>query len=269
MKPHLWIAYDYSSISDCLSMLDTILKQYPNRDIIHEISSSTLRQAALDGVAIVSEFRARLNNDQLLVADFKGHDVCLGAAERFCYPSLTNLLTMMATAPDNAIQDAIEKANTTQDLVVFDLMNCLDDDWNAERAQKLADLGARFVSCHAQPSNSSTGNSPTSLINKVCQQLQHSSTQVIARECTSSNIKDLKPYVDQNQIFAVALHLRSAPLIASGSTIDHSQDPIALVEQFLAEINSLVPGATIKEPNTPQPHTDAQWAMIDELVRGL
>lgn len=268
MKPHLWISYDYSSTSDCLLVLDTILKQYPSSDIIHEISSSTLRQAALEGVAIVPEFRDRLNNDQMLVADLKGHDVCSSAAERSYYASLTNLVTLMATVPDNAIQDAIKKTNTHQTRIVFDLMNYLDDDWNAKRAQELAGLGARFVSCHTQSSKPSTRSSSTSLLKKVCRQLQHSSTQVIARGCESSDIEDLKPYIEQNQIFAVALQLRSVA-IASDDMIALCQDVNARVAQFFAEINKLVPSRTVEEFDAPQLHADIQWATIDELIRSF
>lgn len=75
MKPLLWIAYDYTSTSECLAMLDTILSKHPDRDIIHEIGRPTLLQAALEGVSIVYEFRKRLINNQMLVADFKGYDV--------------------------------------------------------------------------------------------------------------------------------------------------------------------------------------------------
>lgn len=61
MKPYLWIAYDFTCTSECLSMLDTIVKQHPNREIIHEIGRLTLLQAALEKVPIISEFRQRLD----------------------------------------------------------------------------------------------------------------------------------------------------------------------------------------------------------------
>lgn len=48
MKPYLWIAYDYTSTSQCLAMLDTILEKHPDEDIIHEIGRPTLLQAALE-----------------------------------------------------------------------------------------------------------------------------------------------------------------------------------------------------------------------------
>lgn len=260
MKPHLWISYDFTSTSECLSMLDTILKQHPNRDIIHEIGRPTLLQAALEGVLIVSEFRQRLDNYQTIVADFKGYDVPYSAAGRFYYASLTNLVTVMATAPNEAIQDAIQEANTDQKLVAFDLMTCLDDDWKVKRAQELADLGASLVNCHTGWSEPSTGKTSTTLLGKVCQQLKNSSTQVIATGgFKPSNIKDLKPYVEQNQIFAIAV----------GSVITRSKDPNVMIAQFLTEINELVPCATVKESDTPQLYSDALWTTIDELTRCL
>jgi len=55
---------------------------------------------------------------------------------------LDTILKMMATAPNEAIQEAIQEANTGQKRVAFDLITCLDDDWKVKRAQELADLGA-------------------------------------------------------------------------------------------------------------------------------
>lgn len=75
MNPYLWIAYDYTSTSQCLAMLDTILEKHSDTNIIHEIGRPTLLHAALEGFPIVTEFRKRLNNRQILVADFKGFDV--------------------------------------------------------------------------------------------------------------------------------------------------------------------------------------------------
>lgn len=260
MKPHLWIAYDFTSTSECLLMLDTILQQHPNHDIIHEISRQTLLQAALEGFPLMSEFRQRLNNDQMLVADFKGYDVPYGAEGRFYYASLTDLVTVMATTPNAAIIEAIQEANTDQKIVAFDLMTCLDDDWKVKRAQELADLGARLVSCHTGASEPSTTKTSTALIGKVCQQLKNSSTQVVAMGgFKPSNVKDLKPYVEQNQIFAIAV----------GSAITRSKDPNVTIAQFLTEINDLVPSATLKESAPPQLYSDAHWATIDELTRCL
>lgn len=259
MKPHLWITYDFTSTSECLAMLDTILKQHPNHDIIHEIGRSTLVQAALEEVPIVSEFRQRLDNFQTIVADFKGYDVPYSAEGRFYYASLTDLVTVMATAPNEAIQDAIQEANTDQKIVAFDLVACLDDDWKVKRAQELADLGASLVNCHTGASEPSTGKTSTALIGKVCHQLKNSSTQVIATGgFKPSNIKDLKPYVEQNQIFAIAV----------SSEITRSQDPNITIAQFLTEINQLIPCA-IKESYIPQFCPDATWAASDELTSRL
>lgn len=260
MKPCLWIAYDHTSTSECLSMLDTILEQHSNHDIIHEICRPTLLQALFEGVPIVSEFRQRLNNYQTIVADFKGYDVPYGAEGRFYYASLTDLVTVMATASNKAIQDAIQEAKIDQKLVTFDLMTCLDDDWKVKRAQELANLGARLVSCHTGWSEASTGKNSTALIGKVCQQLKNSSTQVIATGgIKPSNVKDLRPYVEQGQIFAIAV----------GSAITRSQDPNGMIAQFLTEINDLAPCATVKEFATPQLYSDAFWATINELTRCL
>jgi 3-keto-L-gulonate-6-phosphate decarboxylase len=241
-------------------MLDTILKQHSNHDIIHEIGRPTLLQAASEGVPIISEFRQRLDNNQTIVADFKGYDIPYRAEGRFYYASLTDLVTVMATAPNQVIQDAIQEANTDQKRVAFDLMTCLDDDWKVKRAQELADLGARLVSCHTRWSEPATGKTSTALIGKVCQQLKNSSTQVIATgSFKPSNIKDLKPYIEQNQIFAIAV----------GSAITRSKDPNVMIAQFLTEINELVPWATLKEFDTPQLESDALWTTIDELTRCL
>lgn len=259
MKPHLWIAYNFTSTSECLLMLDTILKQHPNQEIIHEIGRQTLLQAALEGVPIVSEFRQRLDNYQTLVADFIEYDVPYDAEGRFYYTG-TDLVTVMATAPDETIQEAINSANTDQKRVAFDLMACIDDDWKVKRAQELADLGASLVNCHMGWSEPSTRKTSTALIGKVCQQLKNSSTQVIAMGgFKPSNIKDLKPYVEQNQIFAIAI----------GSAITRSKDPNVTIAQFLTEINALVPCGTVKESYPPPLYFDATWAAIDELTRHL
>lgn len=213
-------------------MLDTILEQYSNHDIIHEIGRPTLLQALLESVPVVSKFRQRLNNDQTLVANFKSYDLPCGAEGRFYYDSVTDLVTVMATAPNEAIQKTIDSANTHQNLVAFDLITCPDDEEKVKRAQELADLGASLVICHTGWSEQGTGNTPTALIEKVCQQLKNSSTQVIVTgDFTPSNVKDLKPYVEQNLIFAIAV----------GSAITRSEDPNVAIAQFLAEISNLVP----------------------------
>lgn len=242
MKPYLWIAYDYTSTSQCLAMLDTIVSQHPDNDIIHEIGRPTLLQAALEGVSIVSEFRKRLNNNQMLVADFKGYDVPYIAEGQFYYAAGTDLITVMATAPNEAITEAINGAKTDQKRVCFDLMACLDDDWKVKRSQELTDMGATLISCHTGWSEQAVGKNPNVIIGKVCQQLKYTSTKVVAMGgLKPSNIKDLKPYVDQ--IFAIAV----------GSAITRSDDPNVAIAQFKLEINQL----------NSRPLSNAPWAAIE------
>jgi 3-keto-L-gulonate-6-phosphate decarboxylase len=129
-------------------MLDTILEKHPDDNIIHEIGRPTLLHAALEGFPIVSEFRKRLNNHQMLVADFKGFDVPYSAEGNYYYAAGVDLITVMAAAPNEAIQEAIIGANIHQKLVAFDLMTYQDENWKVIRAQELASLGASLVSCH-------------------------------------------------------------------------------------------------------------------------
>lgn len=242
MKPYLWIAYDYTSTSQCLAMLDTILEKHPDRDIIHEIGRPTLLHAVLEGVSIVSEFRKRLKNNQMLVADFKGFDFPYIAEGQYYYAAGTDLLTVMAAAPNEAIQEAIYGANTDYKRVAFDLMACLDDDWKVKRAQELADMGASLVSCHTGWSEQATGKNPYVLIEKVCEQLKYTSTKVIVMGgLKPSNIKDLKPYVEK--IFAIAV----------GSAITRSNDPNDAIAQFQVEIDRL----------NSRTFSNAPWAAIE------
>lgn len=134
----------------------------------------------------------------------------------------------MATAPNEAIREAINGANTDQKRVAFDLMACLDDDWKVKIAQELADMGASLVSCHTGWSEQAAGKTPNVLIGKVCQQLKYSSTQVIAMGGLNvSYLKDLKPYVEQ--IFAIAV----------GSAITRSKDPNVAIAQLQLEMSQL------------------------------
>ena len=209
---------------------------------------------------IVSEFRQRLNNHQKLVVDFKGYDMPYSAEGQFYYAAGTDLVTVMATAPNEAIQEAIDGAKAEVKLVAFDLMACLSDDWKVSRAKELADLGANLVSCHTGWSEQAAGKTPTALVEKVCDQLKDTSTQVIAMGgLKPNNVKDLKPYVDQNQIFAIAV----------GSAITRSNDPNAAIAQFQQEINRLTAdiktdAAKVKPLALPL-YSNAPWAAIDEL----
>lgn len=126
------------------------------------------------------------------------------AEGQFYYAAGTDLVTVMAAAPNEAITEAINGANIDQKRVAFDLMTCLSDEWKVKRSQELADMGASLVSCHTGWSEQAAGKNPYLLIGKVCQQLKYTSTQVIAMGgLKPSNIKDLKPYVEQ--IFAIAV----------------------------------------------------------------
>jgi len=148
MKPYLWIAYDYLSITDCLAMLDTILARHPEPQIIHEIGRPTILNAALAGVPIVAEFRKRLTNGQLLVADFKGFDVPYLAEGQPYYAAGADLVTVMATAPDEAIREALDGAHADQRLVAFDLMSHQEDAYKVQRAKALVCMGAHLICCH-------------------------------------------------------------------------------------------------------------------------
>lgn len=228
MKPYLWIAYDYTSTSQCLEMLDTILEKHPDKDIIHEIGRPTLLHAALEGFPIVTEFRKRLSNNQMLVADFKGFDVPYIAEGQYYYAAGTDLVTVMAAAPNEAIIEAINGANNHHKKVAFDLMTYQEDEWKVKRAQELAYFGANLVSCHTGWSEQAAGKNPLALIQKVCEQLKDTSTQIIPMGgLKPSNIKDLKPYAEQ--IFAIAI----------GSAITRSNDPNAAIAQFKVEIARL------------------------------
>lgn len=227
MKPQLWIAYDYTDISQCLAMLDTILEKHPGNNIIHEIGKPTLLQAALDGVPIVYEFRKRLIDNQMLVADLQGYDVPYIREGQFYYAAGTNLVTVMATAPNEAIAEAINSASIRRKQVVFDLTACLDDYWKVKRSQELADMGAGLISCHTGWSKQAVGKNPLILIERACQQLKHTSTQVIAGVLEPSDLKHLQPYAEQ--IFAFAV----------GNAIARSDNPNVAIARFKLEINQL------------------------------
>jgi 3-hexulose-6-phosphate synthase len=259
MQPYLWIAYDFTSISQCLSMLDQILEQHWESDLIHEIGRPTLLQAALEGIPIVAEFRQRLNNGQKLVVDFKGYDVPYSAEGQFYYTAGTDLVTVMATAPNEAIQEAIAGAKADHKQVAFDLMACLEDAWKVRRARELADLGATLVSCHTGWNEQATGKTPQALIQQVCHELRGTSTQVIAMGgLKPEDVKAFKPFVAHQQLFAIAV----------GSAITRSHDPNAAITQFQAEIDQLMADLEPESRWQSHPHppySNAPWAAIDEL----
>jgi 3-hexulose-6-phosphate synthase len=232
MTPYLWIAYDYVEMNECLEMLDAILAVHPHADIIHEIGRPTLINAALQGVAIVAEFRKRLVNGQVLVADFKGYDVPYVAEAKYYYAAGADVTTVMATAPDEAIKEAIEGARTDEKLVAFDLMSYLDDGSKAHRARELVHMGATLVSCHTGWSEQAAGKTPQALLGRVCGELLGTSAQMIAMGgIQPGDVARLRKYVDRGQIFA----------IVAGSAITRSPDPNAAIDSFLTEISRLGP----------------------------
>lgn len=182
------------------------------------------------------------------------------AEGKFYYAAGTDLVTVMATAPNEAILEAIDGANADHKLVAFDLMACLDDEWKVKRAWELANLGATLVSCHTGLSEQAVGKTPSVLIEKVCHQLKDTPTQVIAMGgLKPSSLKDLKPYIEQNKIFAIAV----------GAAITKSTKPDKMVTQFQLEINRLM--ADIKAESlrnklkAQRLYSNAPWAAIDEF----
>jgi 3-keto-L-gulonate-6-phosphate decarboxylase len=226
----LWIAYDYTSATDCLDMLDTVLAAHADHDIIHEIGRPTILNAALEGVPIVSEFRKRLDNDQLLVADFKGFDVPYVAEGKFYYAAGADLVTVMATAPDEAIVEAIDGARAERKLVAFDLMSYQDDHERVRRARQLADMGADLISCHVGWSEQATGKTADALLPQVHHALHDTNTKIIAMGgLKPDNVAGLKQYVTDDSLYAVV----------AGSSITRNPEPTAAITNFLDEIRKL------------------------------
>jgi len=95
MKPYGSLTI--TSTSQGLAMLDTILEKHPDDNIIHEIGRPTLLHAALEGFPSFLEFRKRLNNHQMLVADFR-LDVPYSAEGNYYYAAEVDLITVMAAA---------------------------------------------------------------------------------------------------------------------------------------------------------------------------
>jgi 3-hexulose-6-phosphate synthase len=227
MKPYLWIAYDYVQMKECLAMLDAIVDAHPEADIIHEIGRPTLINAALEGVPIVAEFRNRLTNGQKLVADFKGYDVPYVAEGKQYYASGADIVTVMAMAPNEAIKEAIEGADMDKKCVAFDLMTYLDDDFKADRAYELVEMGAQLVSCHTGWSEQAAGKSPDVLIEKVCRRLESTDARVIAMGgLTPENVGRLQEHIDEGRLYA----------IVAGSAITRSKDPNGVIDRFIDEL---------------------------------
>lgn len=230
MEPYLWIAYDYVSIADCLQTLDTILKEHPDSQIIHEIGRPTLIQAAREGIPILSEFRTRLNNGQILVADFKGYDLPYLAEGKYYYSAGVDLTTVMAMAPDEAIQEAIQGAQTDHKMVAFDLMSYLDDDIKVERAKELVKMGATLISCHTGCSEQTVGKTPDALLERVYQTLKHTNAKIIVMGgLKPEKIKNFSKYLLNEKLFAIVV----------GSAITRSPEPNRVVAHFLEELSKL------------------------------
>jgi 3-hexulose-6-phosphate synthase len=230
MLPRLWIAYDFVSVTECLTTLDAILTKHPDADIIHEIGRPTILNAALEGVPVVTEFRARLNNQQLLVADFKGYDIPYSAEGRYYYAAGTDTITVMATAPDEAIHEAINGAREEHKLVAFDLMSYHEHQTKAQRAAALVEMGAELISCHTGWNEQATGKRPDVLLHHVHHALRHTPARIIAMGgLTPDSVSRLRPYAQDGTLFA----------IVAGSAITRSNDPHATIDQFLTEITKL------------------------------
>ncbi len=230
MLPRLWIAYDFVSITQCLTTLDAVLARHPDGDIIHEMGRPTILNAALVGVPIVSEFRARLCNGQLLVADFKGYDVPYSAEGRYYYAAGTDMITVMATAPDEAIQEAVDGAQAEHKLVAFDLMSHQDERSKAKRATALVGMGAELISCHTGWNEQAAGKKPDALLDQVHHALRDSPARIIAMGgLTPDSVPRLRPYAEEGKLFA----------IVAGSAITRSDNPHATIDKFLTEIAKL------------------------------
>lgn len=229
-KPRLWIAYDYTTASDCLDMLDQVLVTHPDEEIIHEIGRPTILNSVLEGVPIVYEFRKRLDNGQLLVADFKGYDVPYVAEGKYYYAAGADLVTVMATAPDEAIEEAIDGARTEQKLVAFDLMSYQDDRDRVRRACQLVEMGAELISCHVGWSEQAAGKTSDALLEQVHRALRGTSARVIAMGgLKPDNIAELSGYIADGSLFAVV----------AGNSITRSDNPAATVSAFQHEIAHL------------------------------
>jgi 3-hexulose-6-phosphate synthase len=228
MTPRLWIAYDYTSTSECLDVLDAIVARHPDPQIIHEIGRPTILNAALAGVPIVTEFRKRLGNGQAVVADLKGYDVPYTAEARFYFAAGADIVTVMAVAPDEAIREAINGARYERKLVAFDLMSYQDDDAKVRRALELASMGATLLSCHVGLNEQAAGKRFAALLAKVYREIRETSVQIVAMGgLKPDDVTQLREYVDASKLFA----------IVAGGAITRSPDPPGAVTAFLEGIS--------------------------------
>jgi 3-keto-L-gulonate-6-phosphate decarboxylase len=228
--PRLWVAYDFIDTRECLEMLDRILLQHPGPEIIHEIGRPTLLNAVLDGCRIVEEFRRRLSDGQMLVADFKGFDVPYAAEGRFYYDAGVDVITVMATAPDEAVDEAVAGARESGGRVVFDLMSHQTEQAKTQRAKELVARGADLISCHTGWSEQAAGKSSHTLLDSAFRALLDTEAQLVAMGgIKPADVRRLRPYALQDKLFAVV----------AGSSITRSHDPAGTVGQFLHELEAL------------------------------
>jgi len=228
--PRLWIAYDFTDIRQCLEILDRIVRERPEPQIIHEIGRPTLLNAALGGCRIVQEFRARLTRGQTLVADFKGYDVPYSAEGKFYFQAGVDLITVMATAPNEAIDEAVAGARESGGNVAFDLMSYLPVHAMARRAGELAARGAQLISCHTGWSEQAAGKSSHELLDAAFQSIKTTRAQLIAMGgLTPADVPRLRRYASADKLFAVV----------AGASITRSQDPARTAAQFQDEIDKL------------------------------
>ncbi|GLW04784.1 orotidine 5'-phosphate decarboxylase / HUMPS family protein [Streptomyces lavendulae] len=225
MNPRLWIAYDYTDITECLDTLDRILTRHPDRDIIHEIGRPTVLAAALQGFPIVREFRTRLDGGQQLVAGIKGYDVPYSAEASEYYKAGVDLVTVMATAPDEAIIEAVNGARNDSRLVAFDLMSHRNDASKVARAIQLVDMGAKLISCHTGWNEQAAGKTPHCLIGQLGEALEgHPDVCMIAMGgLAPESVFELAQLPSFSRIYA----------IVGGSSITRSGDPASVVQAFL------------------------------------
>ncbi|MGW2188598.1 orotidine 5'-phosphate decarboxylase / HUMPS family protein [Streptomyces sp. NPDC001719] len=228
--PRLWVAYDFTSMDSCLSVLDKIVAAHPDPGIIHEIGRPTLMNAVLEGFPIVREFRRRLSAGQLVVADFKGFDVPYSAEGQFYYRHGVGMITVMASAPDEAIDEAVAGAREARAAVAFDLMSHQSDAAKALRARALAGRGAQLVSCHTGWNEQAAGKQPDELLERVFAEIRGTDTQMVAMGgITPERVRRLRPYAEAGALFAVV----------AGAAITRADDPAAVTKRFLEEITAL------------------------------
>jgi 3-hexulose-6-phosphate synthase len=166
------------------------------------------------------------------VADFKGYDVPYSAEGRFYFEAGTDLITVMGSAPDEAIREAVDGARKHGKAVAFDLMSYEDDQAKAHRAKPLADMGAELISCHTGWNEQAAGKTPDALLERVHQALSGTAAQMVAMGgLTPQNVSQLGQYADTGKLFAVV----------SGSAITRHPEPSSVVAAFLDELSRLEP----------------------------